>query len=131
MDTTDNTIRIAYVDDDHDECFLFAEALKRLGIRHKLYTANKCSELIRLLETTTDFDIIFLDMNMPVTDGKECLKAVKEKAEWNHIPVVILTGAYNESDVTLVHEMGAHLYIIKPYIHTDFVKMLDSILSLD
>jgi CheY-like chemotaxis protein len=122
-------LRIIYVDDDHDECFLFAEALQRLSIKHKLYTANKCSDLVKLLKEKDDIDIIFLDMNMPITDGKECLKEVKSNHQWRGIPVIVLTGSYNKYDIDEVYSLGAHLYIIKPFIHTEFVRMLNVLLT--
>ena len=124
-------IRIICVDDDYDESFLFAEALQRLGIRHKLYIANKCEELIHLLKAKPEIDVIFLDINMPGQDGKACLREVKSNNEWSKIPVVILTGTYNKPDADEVYSLGANLYVIKPVVHRDFVSMMQSLFSYD
>jgi CheY-like chemotaxis protein len=58
--------------------------------------------------------LILLDLNLPGTDGREALTAIKADAELSHIPVVVLTTSSNPRDVADCYRAGANTYIIKP-----------------
>src|SRR5688572_22012197 len=78
------TLNILYVDDDSDDRELFAEALVRGELPHKLTDVESCNAGLQLLEEGRDFDIIFLDINLPAIDGRECLKLLKAHASFKN-----------------------------------------------
>lgn len=61
-------------------------------------------------------DIILLDLVMPVMDGFEFLKKIKEDGNFKNIPVVILSNLAQGPDIERARELGAVDYLIK----TDF-----------
>lgn len=60
-------------------------------------------------------DLILLDLNMPDLDGFQTCKALRSEAEFNTIPIVILTAHDEIEERTKVFELGADDYISKPF----------------
>ena len=58
-------------------------------------------------------DIILLDLIMPVKDGFEFLKEVKEKEEYKDIPVVVLSVLGQTADIEKATQLGVNDYIVK------------------
>jgi len=73
------------------------------------------------------FDAIVLDINMPVLNGKEFLKILREK--WNNTPVIALTSDWMLSDKLEVFELGADDYMTKPFEIEELVMRIKSILK--
>ena len=60
-------------------------------------------------------DLIFLDIMMPVMDGFEALKCLKEDNRWKEIPVVIVSASDDMPSVVKGIEMGAEDFLPKPF----------------
>jgi CheY-like chemotaxis protein len=67
------------------------------------------------LASTTRPDVIFLDLMMPVMDGWEVLRRLKEDDATADIPVVLLTARTGEADQTRGWEEGILEYVSKPF----------------
>ena len=64
-------------------------------------------------EHTADIDLVLLDLNMPVMDGKEVLKALRQDPDLQEIPVIVTTSDAEDEQECL--ELGASDFIPKPY----------------
>jgi DNA-binding response OmpR family regulator len=60
-------------------------------------------------------DLVLLDVMMPVLDGWQVLRAIKEDEELRDLPVVMLTALSEERDVIRGHLQGAVRYVTKPF----------------
>ncbi len=69
-------------------------------------------------------DAIILDMNLPVMDGGEVLKQLKNDPDLRHIPVQIISGYDRKKEVM---ELGAFDFIRKPIVRDDLVNVFDKI----
>jgi DNA-binding response OmpR family regulator len=72
---------------------------------------------------------VVLDRRMPVMDGNETLKAMKENPALKDIPVLVLTG---DDDVQCVMEslaLGANDYIVKPFVPPDLLMRLRVVMA--
>jgi len=67
-------------------------------------------------------DIIMLDLNMPMKDGRQVLAELKQDPQFKAIPVVILTTSSDEADVLKSYELQASCFVTKPM---DFDKFLE------
>jgi CheY-like chemotaxis protein len=76
-------------------------------------------------------DIIFLDINMPCVDGKQCLKEIRNNKELDKVPVVMFSTSNHEKDIEETFKNGANLYVSKPSFFIDQVKILQKIFSLN
>lgn len=77
-----------------------------------IFIAGNGREALDFLKTKKP-DIILLDLIMPVMDGFETLKAIKENPETKDLKVVILSNLSQEEDKQRVMDMGALDYIVK------------------
>jgi len=75
----------------------------------------------------TKFDIIILDINMPIMWGKEFLSNLRNS--WNNIPVIALTSDSMLKDKLEVFELGADDYMTKPFEIEELVMRIKSILK--
>ena len=59
-------------------------------------------------------DLIFLDLNLPLKDGREVLAEIKNSADLRRIPVIVLTTSESNRDVQQAYELHANCYVKKP-----------------
>jgi CheY-like chemotaxis protein len=118
---------ILLVEDDEDDQLFFKEALNDIFPRATCLIANNGSHALDLLDIFPLPDIIFLDTNLPMMNGFECLTAIKKKEAYQHIPVVILAGS--RFNIEGWYDAGASLYVIKPASEDEFRNTLRDILT--
>ena len=123
---------VTLADDDKDDQLLFKEAVKEGDINAEVTVANDGNELMQNLKDPAqpNPDIIFLDINMPGKDGKECLKEIKEDENLKDIPTVMLTTSVNNKDIEETYGAGANLYVPKPSSFRVFVNLLKKIFRM-
>ena len=72
-------------------------------------------------------DIILLDLNMPVMDGREVLAELIQDSELKHIPVVVLTTSAEDRDVLETYKLKCSSYAQKPVDFNEFQNAIQSI----
>ncbi len=107
---------IYLVDDDKDDRDLFTEVLSELSLKTEIATFNNGVDLMaNLLDQNQKLpDVIFLDLNMPLMNGEECLADIRREPQLYAIPVVIYSTYFDEHKVALLREKGADRYLQKP-----------------
>ena len=126
---------IFLADDDTDDCTFFKEALEDLGVEAQLTIVNNGVELMNTLdETVTEPPpphVIFLDLNMPLKNGFECLEEIRQNPRFKEIPVIIFSTSDNNETVDKTYNQGANHYIRKPSSHAALKKVIETVLKLD
>jgi CheY-like chemotaxis protein len=120
---------ILLVDDDSDDRELFLEAVGEIDPAIRCSTAEngeKALQLLRLMEPLPDF--IFLDLNMPCVDGRECLARIKMADRLRNIPVVIYSTSASPKDIIDTRELGAFCFSTKPASYRGLKKVIEDIL---
>lgn len=105
---------ILYVDDDADDRQIFEEAVKSLEAGHSCVTARDGLGALTYLSNHEAPDIVFLDLNMPLMDGKTCLAEIRANKTTGRLPVIIFTTSNNPREVTQCKRLGATDYLLKP-----------------
>ena len=72
-------------------------------------------------------DLILLDLNMPVMDGREVLAELVEDDRLNHLPVVILTTSADAQDVLEMYKLRCSSYATKPVDLDQFLGIIQGI----
>ncbi|HCN37616.1 MAG TPA: response regulator, partial [Bacteroidetes bacterium] len=72
-------------------------------------------------------DLILLDINLPLKNGHEVLKIIKEDDSVKHIPIIMLTTSSTESDVLFSYKNHANCFITKPVEVTAFIEAITSL----
>jgi CheY-like chemotaxis protein len=103
---------IFLVDDDKEDQEFFIEALNKIE-NAKLYgiASNGKEALDTLKNTDTLPDFIFMDFNMPLMNGIECLFEITNLARTKNIPVFMLSSAIEQAEVS--RKFGAKGFIKK------------------
>ena len=117
---------ILLADDDVDDQMLFQDAVDEIAGDIRIRTVYSGEQLMRLL-TRSDAvlpDLIFLDLNMPMKSGHECLEEIRSNDKLKHIPVAIFSTSVSNADVDKSMYGGANVYIRKP---GNFSKLKDVI----
>jgi two-component system alkaline phosphatase synthesis response regulator PhoP len=102
--------KILVVDDEKDIVEMLKYNLQKEG--YKVISAYNGKEALERAQQRPD--LILLDIMMPVMDGLQTLKALKQKKETESIPVIFLTAKGAETDEIVGLEIGAEDYIVKP-----------------
>jgi len=114
---------VLLVDDDKIFNFINTQMLKQTGIATEIHTALNGKQAIDYLtdsyrETSSVPDVILLDLNMPIMDGFDFLKAFKIMSlpdkEKEHVNIIVITSSENQQDIERARDMGVNHYLTKP-----------------
>jgi two-component system, chemotaxis family, sensor kinase CheA len=103
---------VLLVDDDERNTFALRSYLESRDVKYK--TAADGQEALSLLRSNETFDLVLLDMMMPVMDGYETLLHLRSDHKLAHIPVIALTAKAMKGDREKCLEAGATDYLSKP-----------------
>ena len=113
--------RVLVVDDEPD-CLSIIQC--RLEWCHyEVITAGNGEEGLRIAENKHP-DIILLDTNMPVMDGREMLERMRKHPILMNTPVIMVTALCEMHDIAAVSSLGIADYVTKP---VDFASLLEKI----
>lgn len=102
------------IDDDVDDQEIFLYAVRELKMEIECTFARDGGDaLAKLAAAEKKPDYIFLDLNMAPVDGRSCLRALKEDAHLNQIPVIIYSTSSDPRDRSELMAMGAAGYWVK------------------
>lgn len=117
--------KILLIDDDSDDHFLFGEALSYTDEQAEFLNAYNGLEALELLKQQHELpDIIFLDLNMPLMDGKECLERLRQQDSYSRIPIIIYSTTIPDAAASDLKRLGATKVLQKP---ADFMKLCTAI----
>lgn len=131
---TDEFYDVCYVvaDDDDEDLLLMRSALSRLCKPLPVREFHDGQQVIDYLNGNTairdDHDthwLLVLDMNMPRLNGLETLRAIRQNADWNSIPVLLFTDAHDESLIEQALASGANGCIVKPMNLQEYSQLFD------
>tara|TARA_R110000744_G_scaffold266093_1_gene380094 strand:- start:381 stop:821 length:441 start_codon:yes stop_codon:yes gene_type:complete len=126
-------LRILLVDDDEDDRQFFADALEGIGLNtelRQLENGKSCMEYL-LQETEDTPDLVFLDLNMPIMNGFECLEAIRRTPHLKDLLVAIYSTSSAERDIEKTFEKGANIYIKKPSSFSELKKSLKQVVKMN
>tara|TARA_R100001369_G_scaffold89923_1_gene128151 strand:+ start:14821 stop:15267 length:447 start_codon:yes stop_codon:yes gene_type:complete len=128
-----NTLNIALADDDEDDRTLFKEAMNEIKIKTKLSLFNNGKELMDYLTLPNVIlpEIVFLDLNMPIKNGMQCLHEIRNHPRLQELLVAIYSTSSSEADIEETFVNGANIYINKPNSFGDLKQAIEKVLQLN
>jgi len=118
--------RVLVVDDDR---FNRVVAEHTLHENHEVFSVCNGKEALDFLEKAA-VDIILMDIEMPVMNGKEAATKIKQREEWAKIPIIFLTADSNPETEAECLLWGADDFITKPFAPLVMTTRVDRILEL-
>jgi CheY-like chemotaxis protein len=128
-----NIIRdILLVDDSANDVTLIKNALSDANIGNEVIVAEDGEEAIDFLKCRGKFAgytggkpiFILLDIKMPLLDGIEVLKIIREDPEYNLVPVIMLTSSRDTHDLQACYDSGANSFVVKPVNMSSFMQVV-------
>jgi len=104
--------RVLLVEDDARNVYALVKALERKGMQ--VTVAGNGMQCMEMLQADADFDLILMDIMMPIMDGFEAIRAIRTKPDLQDKPIIALTAKAMKSDRERCLEAGASDYISKP-----------------
>ena len=126
-------IEILLIEDNPADADLVQEIFEECKIRNALYIVSNGIEALEFLQKDGKYgslhhpDVILLDLNLPLMDGRELLQRIKTDPDLKHIPVVVLTTSNAERDILQSYSLHANCFITKPLDLDQFVEVVRSI----
>jgi CheY-like chemotaxis protein len=122
---SDNSLKssnlvVLMVDDDHDSLMLFSTMMRHEGIQ--VLTADSGYKALEMLEREAAPDLVLMDLEMPVLNGIQTLKIIKEL--YPNLKVVAQSAHALEGDKEKTMEAGFDDYISKPYNKQSLLQVI-------
>jgi CheY-like chemotaxis protein len=126
-------IEVLLVEDSPGDVRLTREALRDANTSVHLHVATDGVEALAFLRRKVGHahaprpDLILLDLNLPLMDGREVLAQIKADDDFKTIPTIILTTSSAEADITKSYQLQANCYLTKPVQLDAFEDLVKSI----
>ncbi len=129
-----NSCSLIITDDDADDAMLLKDSLVAGSFRGKIEMAENGEVLLAMLKGngTRPYlpDLILLDLNMPLVNGYDVLKELKDNQQLQSIPTVVITSSHNKKDEALCVELGCRAFFRKPYNLKGFNELANEIVGM-
>ena len=124
---------VLLVEDNEQDVVLTREGFKRAKFLVNLHHVEDGEECLAFLRKEGRFsesptpDLILLDINLPVMDGREVLAEIVKDEKLKAIPVVVLTTSSAETDILEMYKLRCSSYITKPVDFEQFQKLVNEL----
>ena len=121
---------VLLVEDNEHDVVLTQESFRRAKFlinMHHVENGEHCMAFLRRegkYAGATIPDLILLDLNMPIMDGREVLAEINADEVLKHIPVVVLTTSSADQDILGMYKLRCSSYIIKPVDFDQFQRVI-------
>jgi len=126
MSPESHRARVLVVDDEPDLVHILEFGLKAAGYQVDV-AADGQEGLKKARETKPD--ILLLDLMLPKLDGYKVCRLLKFDERYRQIPIIILSARTQEGDQALAKEMGANLFVTKPYEFGEILAHIEALLK--
>ena len=124
---------ILLVEDNDDDVVLTEEGFRMSKLMvnlHRVENGLECMQFLRKEGNYADVpspDLVLLDLNMPIMDGREVLGELVKDESLNHLPVVVLTTAEEHEEIMQLYKLRVSSYIRKPVNFDDFLRAIQEL----
>jgi CheY-like chemotaxis protein len=119
-------------EDDDDDYGLFSDAVDEISISIVLSRAENGEILIKKLNALERLpDILFLDLEMPTVDGRECLRLIRSSKRYDSLPIIMFSSMTDPKSIEYCFREGSNLFLKKPNSFQELISCLEKIFSID
>ena len=119
--------KVLVIDDDPYILMSLEFLMKKNG--YDVMVARNGEEALEILSKSTP-DIVLLDIMMPDVNGYDICKHIKSTEKLKNIKVIFMSAKTKESDIKKGYELGAALYVKKPFSTRELVKDIKTMLEV-
>lgn len=128
-----DSLFILIADDDEDDRIFFKDALNEIKVKTTLALVNDGSQLMKYLNNPENRlpDVVFLDLNMPLLNGMECLTEIRKNIRFRDLAIAIYSTSSSDENVEEAFVLGANIYIKKPNDFLVLKLILEHVITLN
>ena len=119
------TKKILIAEDEPSIVVALEYLLQRRG--YDVHIARNGDEALKQVEAHVP-DLVLLDVMMPLRSGYEVCKRIRERPDWRHIKIVMLSAKGRDAEINKGLAAGADLYVTKPFSTREMVEKINSLL---
>lgn len=126
-------LNILLADDDEDDRLLFKDAFDEIRIKTNVQMVHDGVQLMHYLNNPEHNlpDIVFLDLNMPLKNGFECLAEIRSAKRLKDLSIAIYSTSGSDEDIEETFVKGANVYIKKPNDFSVLKKVLGDVITIN
>jgi CheY-like chemotaxis protein len=126
-------LNILLADDDEDDRLLFKDAFDEIKIKTNVQMVHDGVQLMNYLNNMEYNlpDIVFLDLNMPLKNGFECLAEIRSAKRLKDLSIAIYSTSGSDEDIEETFVKGANVYIKKPNDFSVLKKVLGDVITIN
>ena len=118
--------KVLIVDDEPNIITSLEYLMKKCG--YDVTIARNGDEALALIESFLP-DVVLLDVMMPRKSGYEVCQQIRERPDWQHIKVVMLSAKGREAEVNKGLSLGADTYVTKPFSNQELIAKVEALLG--
>ena len=134
QEETLGVVDVLLVEDDPGDVYLIREAFAHNKVHNALHVVSDGVAALDFLRRRGAYpeaprpDLVLLDLNLPLKDGREILAEIKADEDLRTIPIVVLTTSEADEDIARSYDLGANAYVTKP---VDFDRFIEVVRKID
>jgi CheY-like chemotaxis protein len=134
QEETLGVVDVLLVEDDPGDVYLIREAFAHNKVHNALHVVSDGVAALDFLRRRGAYpeaprpDLVLLDLNLPLRDGREILAEIKADEDLRTIPIVVLTTSEADEDIARSYDLGANAYVTKP---VDFDRFIEVVRKID
>jgi len=114
--------KVLIAEDDERNIFSLSSILEEKEIR--IVVARNGKEALKILQKDPNFNLVLMDIMMPVMDGYEAMREIRKQKQFKYLHIIALTAKAMKGDREKCINAGANDYLAKPIDVEIFLSLL-------
>lgn len=119
--------RILLVEDSNSMRTILSSVLSNKG--YEVYTASNGREGLDQLNDIDDLNLVVTDLNMPVMNGIDFIKHIRESSRNRFVPIIVLSTESDQERISEGKAAGASAWIFKPFTPDKLLALIEKFIS--
>lgn len=121
------THRILVVEDNEHVAYMLDFLLRRAGF--EVIAVPNGRDAQAAIDNLEPVDAVLLDLMLPYVSGFQLIEEIRGHHDWQHVPIVVLSGKVLEKDIVHALDLGANDYVTKPFRPEELLARLRRIVA--
>jgi two-component system, response regulator len=131
-----NKKTVVLIEDNPSDADLAKRVLNKIGNTHPLVHLEDGQDALNYFFYQDQYEgtehdnspaLVLLDLKLPIIDGIEVLRQLRNNPSTKHLIIVVLSSSVEESDIIKTYDLGVNSYIKKPVDYNTFIEVMQQV----
>ncbi|MEM9090013.1 MAG: response regulator [Cyanobacteria bacterium P01_F01_bin.53] len=125
--------RVLILENDYCNRILFADYLEQCGYSVRCLNDEQLSDEQQIFESLEAFQpqVLILNLRMPVIDGYTIIEELRNRRQWQHLAILVVSGYTLVSNKRRAYQLGANAYLTKPILPSDLSASVAQLMATE